>query len=1180
MIMPFDDKTHDTWVSPDDSSSSCKQPPPPDQPPAVPPTHREFSEDVTEHGPANEPDVPETLPRRTPEDLTALIQDENQTPGSEGPADTRVESPVPIPDTLIPPKEGFSPDQTDRDGPNGFPSFDTRLSPPGYELLGELGRGGMGVVYKARQTALKRLVALKMILAGGHAGAQDRARFRVEAEAIARLQHPHIVQIHEVGEHDGNPFFSLEFIDGGSLVQVLSGNPLPGPRAAGLVEALARAMHFAHQRGIVHRDLKPANVLMTADGQPKITDFGLAKQLDTEDGQTHSGAVMGTPSYMAPEQAEGRVREVGPLADVYALGAILYEVLTGRAPFKGPTVLDTLEQVRTRDPLPPGRLQPGVSRDLETIALKCLAKEPARRYASAGRLADDLRRFLDGVPIQARPTPLWERGLKWARRRPAIVALLVLCILVIHGLAAAIPWHIATLRKEVRQARADESLAQNEKNRAAVRAESQQLILQGQSALDRKDAEGALLQFSLALKKLEADPALADLKPDTERRLAGARRLLAEQKESARRSRVRAQAEKKFQEFLRLRDQALFHLNRNVFVGADQSNGPRQSEQAARKALSLFEVSDKSPSGTTLADLDPRHQPAARGAYYEVLLVLAEATTRQQAADPARQARAALAILDRAAGLGLDTRAYHLRRARYLSRAGDEAAASRERKQAQEIKPVLALDDFLQGYDELVEHRDVARAVPLLQAALRLEPGHFWAQYFLAVSSLQSLTPEKAQAQLAEARAHLTVCIGQRPDFVWSHVLRGFISGELRDFQPAEADFTRALNLLDREPDPEARYVVHVNRGVMRVRQGRLNEALADLQEAAGQQPNRYHAHLNLALAYRSNQEWDKALTEMDRAIRLLGADLRTNGRDSSALAPLHRERAQIYLRRSAWKEALSDFDRAIELSGPRGRASDHLERGLILYREHRYEESVQAADNALKLRTNYALAQRLRGEALLELGKYRPAARAFDRYFEDGGKAVPEVYQARALARARLNDHRGFIDDYTRALAISQKPGLYSARGWGYLLVDAPRLALGDFEEAARFDPENARTRVGLGLTRARLGQHEKAAADADRAVKLGPRTAALLYDAARTHALCVAGALTGSPRTLQTEALARHYQTRALGFLREAIERTPIPQRLEFLRDRVLVDPAFRSLQSSPEFVRLTETVARTSR
>ncbi len=294
---------------------------------------------------------------------------------------------------------------------------------PGYEFLGELGRGGMGVVYKARQVGLKRVVALKMILAGEHASPESLERFHVEAEAVARLQHPNIVQVYEVGEHGGLPYFSLEFCPGGGLDKKLGGGPLTPAEAANVVQVLARAMQAAHDAGVVHRDLKPANVLLDAAGVPKVSDFGLAKRLG-EAGATASGALLGTPSYMAPEQAEGKSREIGPAADVYALGAILYECLTGRPPFHAETTMDTLVQVLADDPVPPRTVNRAVPRDLQTICLKCLEKDPKRRYASAGALADDLRAHLAGEPITARPPGIAGRVARWARLRPALAATL------------------------------------------------------------------------------------------------------------------------------------------------------------------------------------------------------------------------------------------------------------------------------------------------------------------------------------------------------------------------------------------------------------------------------------------------------------------------------------------------------------------------------------------------------------------------------------------------------------------------------------------------------------------------------------------------------------------------------------------------------------------------------------
>jgi tetratricopeptide (TPR) repeat protein len=321
--------------------------------------------------------------------------------------------------------------------PDVGPEMDGPFVAPGFRILGELGRGGMGTVYKAWQVSLKRVVALKVLRAVAYADAGAAARFQAEAEAAARFQHPNIVQVYEVGEYEGMGFLVLEYAAGGGLDRQLAETLQDPCESARLLETLARAMHFAHERGIIHRDLKPANVLLAEDGIPKIADFGLAKLLEREDSMTREGEILGTPSYMAPEQVRGATDEITPATDVYSLGAILYETLTGRPPFKGTTPLSTLEQVSNQEPLSPGKLQRHLPRDLETICLKCLEKEPGRRYATAQELADDLDRFLHGRPILARPTPAWERLAKWCRRRPggaaAVAALVLLSLLLLGG---------------------------------------------------------------------------------------------------------------------------------------------------------------------------------------------------------------------------------------------------------------------------------------------------------------------------------------------------------------------------------------------------------------------------------------------------------------------------------------------------------------------------------------------------------------------------------------------------------------------------------------------------------------------------------------------------------------------------------------------------------------------------
>lgn len=368
-----------------------------------------------------------------------------------------------------------------------------------YEIFGEIARGGMGVVYRARQLGVNRMVALKMTLGAQFASTADRQRFLAEAQAAGKLVHPHIVPIYDVGDHDGQPYFSMGLIQGESLRDRLASGPLPPLEAARLLRIIAEAVHYAHTRGVIHRDLKPANVLVDRDGQPYITDFGLAKQTATDSGLTNTGQILGTPSFMPPEQAAGTSGAIGPHSDVYSLGATFYCLLTGRPPFQSAEVVDTLMQVLQDEPVPPRSLNANIPADLETICLKAMAKEASRRYASAADLAADLGRFEAGLPILARPTSVREKAWRWCRRNPALA--------LAYGAATALLLATVVISAAFGffQKRVADELAQRERQTFASLAESRRLttvlaLNEGRSLCERGDVAQGLHLFTQALE--------------------------------------------------------------------------------------------------------------------------------------------------------------------------------------------------------------------------------------------------------------------------------------------------------------------------------------------------------------------------------------------------------------------------------------------------------------------------------------------------------------------------------------------------------------------------------------------------------------------------------------------------------------------------------------------------------
>jgi WD40 repeat protein/tRNA A-37 threonylcarbamoyl transferase component Bud32 len=336
-----------------------------------------------------------------------------------------------------------------------------------YEILSEIARGGMGVVYKARQSKLNRIVAVKMILSGELASQEAISRFFTEAQAAATLDHPGIVPVYEIGDHEGKHYFTMGYIEGKSLAEKVSQGPLPPKEAAEMTRKIAEAIAYAHSKGVIHRDLKPANVLLDANGEPKVSDFGLARKIEQDSGLTRTGAVMGTPSYMPPEQAAGKTSQVGPLSDVYSLGAILYCLLTGRPPFQAANPLDTMMQVIEKEPVSVQTLNSGVPKDLETICHKCLQKDPTKRYGSAQQLAEDLQRWLKGEPIRARAVSRPERAWRWVKRNPVLsFSIAATTVAILLGSTAAMWFGLESKKSELRAKRSEsEAIASAEVSR-------------------------------------------------------------------------------------------------------------------------------------------------------------------------------------------------------------------------------------------------------------------------------------------------------------------------------------------------------------------------------------------------------------------------------------------------------------------------------------------------------------------------------------------------------------------------------------------------------------------------------------------------------------------------------------------------------------------------------------------
>jgi serine/threonine-protein kinase len=723
---------------------------------------------------------------------------------------------------------------------------------PGYRIEAVLGHGGVGVVYRAWHLDLDRAVALKMLLAGPYARHEELERFLREARAVAGLHHPNVVPVYDVGDVEGRPYFTMELVEGGNLAEQIQGVPQTQREAAALVATLADAVHAAHQSGILHRDLKPANILLTPDGTPKVTDFGLARPLRGDNGLTFSGAPLGTPSYMAPEQALGDKRALGPATDVYALGAILYELLTGRPPFRAESATATLQQVVGDDAVPPAQLNPRVPRDLDTICLKCLHKEPERRYASAQALADDLRRFGRGEPIKARPVGPVERGVRWVRRRPALAGALASGALLASALVFTVLWwygqRAGLEAAATAYAAADLSEAERLRDRGEFKASAEvlrrakdrlrefvppELHNRLQAAFDNLELVTRLdsIRLERALVKPPTEILGVLVLPNTEASLGGA----------SIRIRIPASDTPSGQHY-----EAAF---REAGLGGP---GDDPAEVSARVRASPV-------SGPLMAALDDWAACAAD----QEQLAWVLAVVRKADPDPWRNR-----VRDPATWNNSEA----------LRELADRAPVA---EQSAQLLAVLGARLRAKNLD----------AVPMLTRVAAAYPNDFWANIETGNALLH-------QSRAAEAAGYYRAALALRPGTVSIHYALGGMYLGLHRWDQCIAEYEQAISL-----DPADAWC-HNRLGVaLQWRGGHEDEAIAEFRESIRLDPNIAWTHHHLAVSLERKGRFNEAIAEFEEAARLFPEKRAEWKWDLQRVLMRQGREAEL---RAAWKEELS----------------------------------------------------------------------------------------------------------------------------------------------------------------------------------------------------------------------------------------------------------------------------------
>jgi serine/threonine-protein kinase len=887
----------------------------------------------------------------------------------------------------------------------------------GYEVLEVLGQGGMGVVYKAWHVRLRRSVAVKMLLAGAYAKPLELERFMREAETIAGLRHPNIVQVHEAGDVDGRPYFTMELVEGGNLFDKVAGIPQPAREAAALVATVAEAVHLAHQRGIVHRDLKPGNILLTADGTPKLTDFGVARHLEGAASLTQTGVPIGTPSYMAPEQAEGKSRNVGPAADTYALGVILYELLTARPPFRAETAAETLRQVVSQDPVPPARLNAKVPRDLDIICLKCLQKDAGKRYATAADLAADLGRFLRHEPIRARPTGGAEYVLRWVRRRPAVAGLLaaVLLLLLVGGVGGALLYHqwaaardrqaqtarqarwilqqarnplkeawqtqdLAKLTEALAEGNRAVDIAQSGEASAAVRQEAEAFRADAGQRLGRAKKNRALLQAVLDVSDpQESGPYAQDKtgrpivlnQPSVDEQYAAAFRRwgldMDGTAEAEVAERLRAEPEGVVQELIAALDGWMMERRRQGRPDVEWRRLYRFADQLdpsdRRHRLRALSVDGLPPRAEWVAGLVGMGSPwsalweQARGNTWRHLREV------HKEIDPRKEPALTVVLLAQA-----------------CAAVGDTAAAEKVLRRATTVQPGQVV--LLDAMGKLLERLGPSR----LEEAIGYYRGARGQRHYLGISlskalisagraaeaeelmkELILLQPDNAafhlqfgvaayhRKKVAEAQTHFRKAIDVNPAFASAYSNLGAILSEQQKHREAEEVLRKAINL---KPDFVEAYV---NLGNALTRQERYGEAEAAYRKAIDLKPDFANAHCNLSSALMGQKRHAEAEAACRKAI-----DLKPD------LAVAYINLGGALMEKGKYGEAATAFQKAIDLDPSSDTGYYNL--GGVRMIQGRLGEAEAAYRKAIDLKPDHALAYTNLGGSLALQGKYGEA--------------------------------------------------------------------------------------------------------------------------------------------------------------------------------------------------------------